>query len=175
MKRLERIRSLGPALGPEYSRVHTGGTPDSPATAEELRRFEVVLQGKVCTVQAHEDGARLRVWREWLGEAWSTSQGAVYRYLNDESFTPPVTFLTRPDGTATANLREMGSLLQDALWPVNRMHAAAPEPDPVEFLRRYSHHVRRLLMLASPLTAAACAERSRGCAGRHWGWMATAW
>ena len=42
------------------------------------------------------------------------NQGAVYQWLKDESFAPPVTILTRPNSTATANLREMGGLQQDA-------------------------------------------------------------
>ena len=65
---------------------------------------------------------------------------------------PPVTFLTRPNGTAKANLREMDGLLQDAWRPINRKYAAAPEPDPAEFLRRYGHHMHGVPMLASPLT-----------------------
>ena len=44
----------------------------------------------------------------------SSKQGAVYKWRKGESFALPVTFLVRPDGTPTAKLREMDSLLQDA-------------------------------------------------------------
>ena len=64
-------------------------------------------------------------------------------------YAPRVTFLSRPDGTATAKLAEMVGLLQDAWRPMNRKHALDPEPDPVAFLRRYGHHVRRVPMIAS--------------------------
>ena len=46
------------------------------------------------------------------------------------------------DGTPTANLHEMDSLLHDAWWPINRKYAEAAEPDPAQFLRRYGRHVR---------------------------------
>ena len=71
--------------------------------------------------------------------------------VNDESYAPPVTFLSWPDGTATANLAEMDGLLQDAWRPINRQYAADAEPDPTAFLRRYGHHVRRVPMIASRL------------------------
>ena len=75
----------------------------------------------------------------------------MYRWLKDESYAPPVTFLTRPDGTATASPAEMDGLLQDAWRHINRKYATDPEPDPLAFLRRYGHHVRRVPMLASQL------------------------
>ena len=75
----------------------------------------------------------------------------MYR-RKDESFAPLVTFLARPDGTATADLGEMDGLLQDAWRPVNRKYADSPKPDPAEFLRRYGHHVRHVPMVASHLT-----------------------
>ena len=98
-----------------------------------------------------EDKDRVREWRAWLEEAWSSDQGGVYRWLKDESYAPPITFLSRPDGTATANLVEMDGLLQDAWRPINRKYDTDPEPDPAAFLRRYGNHVRRVPMIASRL------------------------
>ena len=72
----------------------------------------------------------------------------MYRWLKDESYAPPVTFLSRADSTATANLAEMDGLLQDAWRPINRKYASDPEPDPAAFLRRYGSHVRRVPMIA---------------------------
>ena len=77
--------------------------------------------------------------------------GVIYRWLQDESYAPPLTFLCRPDGTATADLAEMNGLAQDAWRPTNRKYAADPEPDPMAFLRRYGQHVRRVRMIASRL------------------------
>ena len=54
-------------------------------------------------MQGRTDDARLQTWCEWLREAWSTAKGARYRWLNYVSFAPLVTFLTRPDRTATVN------------------------------------------------------------------------
>ena len=84
-------------------------------------------------------------------EAWTSDQGAVYRWLKDESYAPPATFLSRPDGAATPDLAEMDGLLQDAWRPINRKYATDAEPDPTAFLRRYGHHVRRVPMIASRL------------------------
>ena len=58
MGRLERLRSLGP----EYSEVHMGGTPDSLATKVELRRLQAVLKGKIFIVHMREDDARPWDW-----------------------------------------------------------------------------------------------------------------
>ena len=77
----------------------------------------------------------------------------MYQWLKDESYAPPVTFLSRSDGTATANLAETDGLLQDAWRPINRKYAMDAEPHPTAFLRRYGHHVRRVRMIASRLDA----------------------
>ena len=47
---------------------------------------------------------------------------------------------------------------------MNRKYADSPEPDPVAFLRRYGHHVRRVPMVASQLT---CRRLRRGLARMH--------
>ena len=146
-RRLGRLR----VLGPEYADLEPGGAHDRLAPLASLRRLSAALAGKVRATVRAEDKDRVREWREWLEESWSSDQGAVYRRLKDESYAPPVTFLTRPDGTATANLAEMDGLLQDAWRPINRKYATDPEPDPLAFLRRYGHHVRRVPMLASQL------------------------
>ena len=106
---------------------------------------------------------------QWLGKAWSTDPGAVYRWLKDESFAPPVTILTHPDAMAKANLQEMECLLQDTWRPINRKYAAASES---VRQRKYGHHVR---MLASPLTGDICAADWHKCTRQRWGLMAGAW
>ena len=75
----------------------------------------------------------------------------MYRWLKDESYAPPVTFLSGQDGTTTANLAEMDGLLQDARRPINRKYATDADPDPAAFLRWYGHHVGRVPMMASQL------------------------
>ena len=75
----------------------------------------------------------------------------MYRWLQDEDYTPTVTFLFRPDGIATANVAEMDGLLQETWRPINRKYATDPEPDQAAFLRRYGHHVRQVPMIASQL------------------------
>ena len=59
--------------------------------------------------------------------------------------------LPTPDGTATAKIAEIDSLLQDAWRPIYRRYATDAEPDPTAFLCRYGHHVRRVPMIASRL------------------------
>ena len=101
------------ALGSEYAGLEPGGT-HRLASLESLRRFRTALAGKVRATLRAEDEGRLREWRAWLEEGWTSDHGAVYQWLKDESYAPPVTFLSRPDGTATADLAEMDGLLQDA-------------------------------------------------------------
>ena len=99
--------------------------------------LSTALAGKVRAALRAEDKDRVREWRAWLEESWSSDQGAVYRWPKDESYAPPVTFLSKPDGTATANFAEMDGLLQDAWRPINRKFAWDPEPHPAAFPRRY--------------------------------------
>ena len=60
---------------------------------------------------ASGDHDRVQTWREWLDEAWSSKQGAVYKWLQGNTFALQDTFLVRPDSTPTENIREMDSLL----------------------------------------------------------------
>ena len=114
--------------------------------------------------------------RDWLDKAWSSNHGAVYRWLKDGFFMPLVTTVVRPDVTPTVNLREMGGLLQDAWWPINRKYADTPEPDLVAFLRRCRHHVWCVPMLASLLPGSPLRQ---GLVGMHpsalglYGWSLT--
>ena len=146
-RRLNKLR----ALGPEYGDFEPGGAPGRLASLASLRRLSTALAGKVQAALRGEDKDRVREWRAWLEESWCSDQGAVYRWLKDESDAPPVTFVSRPDGTATANLAEMDGVLQDAWRPINRKYATDPEPELAAFLRRYSCHVRRVPMIASQL------------------------
>ena len=80
----------------------------------------------------------------------------------DEYYAPPLTFLSKPDGTATANLAEMDGLLQDAWRPINREYATDPEADSAAFLRRCGHHVLRVTMIASQLHG-PCLRKGLSC------------
>ena len=136
-RRLDKLR----ALRPEYADFEPGGARDRLASLTSLRRLCTTLAGKVWATLRAEDKDRVREWRASLEEARSTDQGAVYRWLKDESYAPPVTFLSTPDGTATANLAEMDGLLHDAWRPINRNYASDAEPDPAAFLCRYGRHM----------------------------------
>ena len=141
----------GSALGPKYSSLKLDGSHDRLAPLAPLRRLCKTLAAKVRATLRAEDKDRLHEWRSWPEEASSSDQGAVYRWLKDESYGPPLTFLSRLDGTATANLAEMDGLLQGAWCPINGKYAADPAPHPTAFLRRYGHHVRRIPMITSRL------------------------
>ena len=129
-RHLERLR----ALGREYESPELDGSHQRLATLALLHRLRTTLAGNVQATLRAEDKDRLHKWLSWLEEAWSSDQGEVYRWLKDESYARPVTFLSRPDGTATANLAEMDGLLHD-IRPINCKYATDPEPDPAAFLR----------------------------------------
>ena len=139
------------ALGPEYGSLELDGSHDRLPPLALPRRLCTTPAGKVRATLRAEDKDRIREWRTWLEEAWCSDQGAVYRWLKDESYAPLVTFLSRPDGTATANLAKIDGLLHDAWLPINRKYATDPEPDLAAFLRGYGRHVRRVPMIASRL------------------------
>ena len=117
-RRLDSLRVLGPAS----AGLEPGGTHDWMAPVEPLCRLYGTLAGMVRATLRAEDKGRPREWRTWLEEAWTSDQGAVCPWLKDESYAPPVTFLSKPGGTATANLAEMDGLLQDARRPKNRKY-----------------------------------------------------
>ena len=104
--RLDRLRGLGA----EYADFQLGGAPGRLAALASLRRLSTALAGKIRAVLRAENKDRVQKWRAWLEQSGSSDQGAVYRWLKDESYAPSVTFLSKPDGTATANLAEMDGL-----------------------------------------------------------------
>ena len=111
-RRLGMLRELGP----EYASLELDGSHDRLAPLASRRRLRTMLAGNVRGTLRAEDKDRIHEWRAWLEESWSSDQGGVYQWLKDESYAPPVTFLSKPDGTATANLAEMDGPLRDA-WP----------------------------------------------------------
>ena len=147
LRRLGRLH----APGLEYAGLELDGSHDRLAPLASFRRLRTTRAGKIRATLRAEDKDRLHERHCWLEEAWSYDQGAVYRWLKDESYALPVTSLSTPDGTATANLAEMDGLLQDAWRPINRKYATDPEPDPKAVLRRYGYHVRRVPIIASRL------------------------
>ena len=82
-----------------------------------------------------EDRERVQAWQA----EWGTKPGAVYRWLKEEAFSPPVVFIARPDGTPRANVREMDELVRAAWGPINRKYAEGPESCPEAFLAKYGH------------------------------------
>ena len=102
-RRLGRLR----ALGPEDASLEPDSSHDRLAPLASLRRFRTTLAGKLRATLRAEDQDLMREWRSWEEEAWTSDQGAVYRWLKDESYGPLVTLLSKPDGTTTANLAEM--------------------------------------------------------------------
>ena len=73
--RLDRFRTLGP----EYADFEPGDAPGRLASLASLRRLSTALAGKVRAALRAEDKDRVREWRAWLEESWSSDQGAVYR------------------------------------------------------------------------------------------------
>ena len=155
--RLRRVREMGPAfaaLPPLEEHVSLPGEGPLQGAMEALK-------GMAKAQRAREDRERVRAWREWLDKAWSADQGAVYRWLGGEGFTPPVVFLTREDGTPTSDVAEMDALVRRDWAPINQKYEHAPEPCPEAFLRAYGRHIRRVPMHLQPLTGEKLCRRLR--------------
>ena len=83
--RLRKVREMGPAFA-ALPRLEA----HEPLPGEEaFRRAMEALRGMAGAQRAREDGEIVRAWREWLDHAWSSEQGAVYRWLGGEGFAPP--------------------------------------------------------------------------------------
>ena len=129
--------------------ANAGAPVPSAATLDECI---VQLKGLAATQVQREDRERVQAWRAWLQAEWGTKPGAVYRWLKEEGFSPPVVFIARRDGTPTANVREMDELVRAAWGPINRKYAEGPEPCPETFVAKYGHLLHRVPMLAKQLT-----------------------
>ena len=152
-----RVQRLHELQMPELARfpltpqaVANAGAPVPSAAAlheciEQLKRL-------AATQVQREDRERVQAWRSWLQAEWGTKPGAVYRWLKEEGFSPPVVFIARPDGTPTANVQEMDELVRAAWGPINRKYAEGPEPCPDAFVAKYGHLLYRVPMLAKQLT-----------------------
>ena len=128
------------------------------AELEELQRLQ---QQQFAAHTRREEKERREAWQAWLAREWGTRLGAVYRWLRDNPFAPPVVFLAQPDGSAKANVREMDGLLREAWGPINRKYAEAPEPCPEACMAKYGHHLRKVPMLASKVTGGLLRKRLR--------------
>ena len=101
--RLRKVREMGPAVAalPPLE-AH------EPLPGEEsLQRAMEALKGMAKAQRAREDRERVRAWRKWLDDAWSSDQGAIYRWLGGEGFTPPGGF--SDPGGRDPNLRRGGN------------------------------------------------------------------
>ena len=132
--------------------------PVSGRGEEEAHALMGRLLGLAKAQAASEDRERVRA---WLAETWPAKPGAVYRWLGGDDFAPPVIFIARADRTATADLREMDTLVRDALAPINQKYAAALQPCSEEFLGAFGRHGRRVPMLAQPITGERPARQAR--------------
>ena len=99
-RRLGRLRTLSP----QYASLELDGSHDRLAPWASLFRRRTMLAGKVRPTLRAEDQEGLCEWRSWLEEAWTSDHVAVYRWFKAESYAPPVTVLSTPDGTILANL-----------------------------------------------------------------------
>ena len=152
-----RVQRLHELQMPELARfpltpqaVANAGAPVPSAAAgdeciEQLKRL-------AATQVQREDRERVQAWRSWLQAEWGTKPGAVYRWLKEEGFSPPVVFIARPDGTPTAYVQEMDELVRAAWGPINRKYAEGPEPCPDAFVAKYGHLLYRVPVLAKQLT-----------------------
>ena len=152
-----RVQRLHELQMPELARfpltpqaVANAGAP--VPSAATLDKCIVQLKGLAATQVQREDRERVKAWRAWLQAEWGTKPGAVYRWLKEEGFSPPVVVIVRPDGTPTANVREMDELVRAAWGPINRKYAEGPEPCPETFVAKYGHVLHRVPMLAKQLT-----------------------
>ena len=111
--------SQGTGAGVRRGPGTRGGGGDPMLQEEPLLEAMDVLRRTAGAQRARDDRGRVQVWRTWLKGACSSSRGAIYRWLGGEGFAPPVLFLTRGEGTPTADVAEMDALVRP--WaPVNQ-------------------------------------------------------
>ena len=159
-RRMQAVRALRLPLSHTLQDLPRQGEVPIPA-AQRLEATIRDLQRLVWEQERGEDVERIPAWKASLVEELGVRPGAVYRWLREEEFCPPVVFLARPDGTPTGNVKEMGELLRAAWGPINRKYAEAPEPDLAAFFVRYGHHLRRVPMLHKLMTRAYLRKRLR--------------
>ena len=99
----------------------------------------------------HAEAERVREWRAKMDRAWTEDSSLVYRWLKQD-YSPPLVMLSRPDGSLTADLSEMDTLLHDAWFPIMRKYVGVPEPSVPEFLEAYGNHLQHHHMEETEIT-----------------------
>ena len=84
------------------------------------------------------------------GDSWK----ALLRTRGEER-KGPAAMLKRPDGTYTANPKEMDQLLREAWDPIFRMYADKPEPAWEPFWAQFGQYVKHVPMDVEDFTAAS--------------------
>ena len=74
-----------------------------------------------------------------MDSKWTTSRKDVYRWVKDRQ-DPPLKILQRTDGSMTASVDEMDSMVREAWSSIMRKYADTAEPD-AEGVRQ-AHHLR---------------------------------
>ena len=137
----DKIRAL-PQMGtsPRTS-LPLRATRDHIPSWSALHALMGELERKGGQQAAIEEAARIREWQAWMKEAWQVQQGAVYKWIREDVYSPPVCVVARPGGSLTSNIEKMGRLLHNAWDPVLRKYADAQEPDLQGFIAEFGAHL----------------------------------
>ena len=138
-----------------------------PPPLLEVEGMHRRLKDYVTARLLQDDTDRIKAFRTRQQEAWygGTDRGIVYKYVKEDTWSS-VVFVARPDGSPTADIKEMDELLHAAWDPILRRYAPGSswtEPEADAFMAKYGRLVRRLRceMTVRPLTAARLKEQLR--------------
>jgi len=100
-----------------------------------------------------ERQGRREGWKRFVRDAAVNNPARLYQHTRGEEYKGAATMLKKPDGTYTAEPREMDKLLREAWDPIFRMYADKPEPEWEPFWERYGKYVHRVQMDVEDVTA----------------------
>ena len=133
---------------------------DTLSTNKELTRVMEAPEASVRTRARAKEKARVQAWKQWIDNAWAETPRTVYRWIRGAG-DAALQMVKKSDGTYTANIAEMDSVIRAAWQPINGRYAEKPEPSVEQFMKEYRRHIRHSAMTARVLTREVLQERAR--------------
>ena len=124
---------------------------DSLSTSKKLTRMMQALEASVRSRVRAEENERVQAWKQWIRDVWAETPGTVYRWIRGAG-DATLQMLKKTDGTHTANIQEMDSVIRTVWRPINGRYAERPEPSVEQLMKEYRWHIRHIAMTAGVLT-----------------------
>ena len=110
------------------------------SSSKDLPQLMEALEASVRSRARAQERAHVQAWEQWIDNAWTEMPVTVYCWIRG-SGDAALQMVKKSEGTYTANIVEMDSVIRAAWQPLNRRYAAKPEPWVEQFMKEYRRHI----------------------------------